>query len=68
MWNTYFWVDSADAAATKVREAGGAVVTEPFDFMNASRTAAFTDPRERYSASGRPTSTGARSSSTTEAP
>src|SRR5918999_5903501 len=44
MWNTYFWVDSADEAASKVRDAGGGVVTEPFDFMDASRMAVFTDP------------------------
>jgi predicted enzyme related to lactoylglutathione lyase len=43
MWNTYFWVDSADEAASKVREAGGGVVTEPFDFMDACQMAAFTD-------------------------
>jgi uncharacterized protein len=44
MWNTYFWVDSADEAASKVRDAGGGVVMEPFDFMNACRMAVFTDP------------------------
>jgi predicted enzyme related to lactoylglutathione lyase len=44
MWNTYFWVDSADDAAAKVRDAGGAVVAEPFDFLDACRTAVFTDP------------------------
>jgi uncharacterized protein len=44
MWNTYFWVDSADEAAAKVRDAGGGVVMEPFDFIDASRTAVFTDP------------------------
>lgn len=44
MWNTYFWVDSADEAASKVRDAGGGVMTEPFDFMDACRTAVFTDP------------------------
>jgi predicted enzyme related to lactoylglutathione lyase len=44
MWNTYFWVDSADEAASKVRDAGGRVVMEPFDFMDASRIAVFTDP------------------------
>jgi uncharacterized protein len=44
MWNTYFWVDSADAAASGVHDAGGDVVTEPFDFMDACRTAVFTDP------------------------
>jgi uncharacterized protein len=44
MWNTYFWVDSADEAASKARAAGGGVVTEPFDFMDACRTAVLTDP------------------------
>jgi uncharacterized protein len=44
MWNTYFWVDSADDATSKVRDAGGAVVMEPFDFTDASRMAVFTDP------------------------
>jgi uncharacterized protein len=44
MWNTYFWVDSADDAAAKVGDAGGAVVVEPFDFLDACRTAVFTDP------------------------
>jgi predicted enzyme related to lactoylglutathione lyase len=44
MWNTYFWVDSADEAASKVRDAGGEVVREPFDFIDASRVAVFTDP------------------------
>jgi uncharacterized protein len=43
-WNIYVWVDSADEAASKVRAAGGGVVTEPFDFMDASRMAVFTDP------------------------
>ena len=42
-WNTYFWVDSADEAASKVRDAGGGVVVEPFDFMDACRMAVFTD-------------------------
>jgi predicted enzyme related to lactoylglutathione lyase len=44
LWNTYFWVESADEAASTVREAGGGVLTEPFDFMDASRMAVFTDP------------------------
>jgi predicted enzyme related to lactoylglutathione lyase len=44
MWNTYFWVDSADEAASKVRDAGGGVVVEPYDFMDAARVAVFTDP------------------------
>jgi predicted enzyme related to lactoylglutathione lyase len=44
MWNSYFWVDSADEAASVVRDAGGGIVTEPFDFLNACRMAVFTDP------------------------
>jgi uncharacterized protein len=43
-WNTYFWVDSAAEAASAVRDAGGAVVTEPFDLMDAARVAVLTDP------------------------
>ena len=43
-WNTYVWVDSADETASKVRDAGGGVVTEPFDVMDAGRMAVFTDP------------------------
>src|SRR4051795_9760952 len=43
-WDTYVAVDSADAAADRVREAGGTVVKEPFDVMDAGRTAIFTDP------------------------
>jgi uncharacterized protein len=44
MWNTYFWVDSADEVASKVRDAGGGVVSEPLDFLDACRMAVFTDP------------------------
>jgi predicted enzyme related to lactoylglutathione lyase len=44
MWNTYVWVDSADETASKVRNAGGSVVMEPFDVMDAGRMAVFTDP------------------------
>src|SRR3954467_2049361 len=44
MWNTYIQVDSADETASKVRAAGGSVVTEPFDVMDAGRMAVFTDP------------------------
>ena len=43
-WNTYVWVDSADDAASESQEAGGAVLTEPFDVMESGRMAAFTDP------------------------
>src|SRR5690349_6998519 len=43
-WQTYVWVDSADEAAAKVRDAGGTVLTEPFDVMDAGRMAIFADP------------------------
>jgi uncharacterized protein len=44
MWNTYVWVDSADETATKVKDAGGQIVTNAFDVMDAGRMAMFTDP------------------------
>src|SRR5436190_16998525 len=44
VWNTYIWVDSADEAASSVRDAGGQVMAEPFDVMDAGRMALFTDP------------------------
>jgi uncharacterized protein len=44
MWNTYFWVDSADEVASKVRDAGGRVITDPVDFTDAARVAVVTDP------------------------
>jgi uncharacterized protein len=43
VWKTYVWVDSADAAASLVRSAGGRVLMEPFDVMDAGRMAVFTD-------------------------
>jgi predicted enzyme related to lactoylglutathione lyase len=43
-WNTYIAVDDADAAATKVGEAGGAVIMAPFDVLDAGRMAVFADP------------------------
>jgi uncharacterized protein len=44
VWNTYIWVQSADETAAKVREAGGKVLTEPFDVMDAGRMAVVSDP------------------------
>jgi uncharacterized protein len=44
VWNTYVWVDSADETADKVRAAGGQVISEPFDVMDAGRMAVFSDP------------------------
>jgi uncharacterized protein len=43
-WDTYVWVDSADETVAKARAAGGGVVAEPFDVMDAGRTAVLTDP------------------------
>ena len=43
-WNTYVWVDDADETASKVRAAGGSVLMEPFDVMDAGRMAVFADP------------------------
>ncbi|MFL5870458.1 MAG: VOC family protein [Solirubrobacterales bacterium] len=44
MWNTYIWIDSADDIASKVRGAGGTVLMEPFDIMDAGRMAVLADP------------------------
>ena len=43
-WNTYVWVDSADETAAKVLAAGGEVLVEPLDVMDAGRMAVFADP------------------------
>ena len=42
-WDTYVSVDSADETASKVRDAGGTVVKEPFDVMDSGRMAIFAD-------------------------
>jgi predicted enzyme related to lactoylglutathione lyase len=42
-WNTYVWVDSADEAAAKARDAGGGAM-EPVDVMAEGRMAVLTDP------------------------
>jgi uncharacterized protein len=44
VWNTYIWVDSADETASKVADAGGRVLSEPFDVVDAGRMGVFTDP------------------------
>jgi uncharacterized protein len=44
VWNTYVWVESADEAASKAVDAGGRVVMEPFDVMDAGRMAVLADP------------------------
>jgi len=42
-WSTYIWVDSADDATARVRAAGGSVLSEPFDVMDAGRMAVLAD-------------------------
>ena len=44
MWNTYVSVASADETAKKVRDAGGSIISEPFDVMDAGRMAVCMDP------------------------
>jgi hypothetical protein len=44
VWNTYIWVDSADESVAKVKDAGGGVLTEPFDIPGAGRMAVVSDP------------------------
>jgi uncharacterized protein len=44
VWNTYVWVADADETAEKVRAAGGTVLADPFDVMEAGRMAVVADP------------------------
>jgi predicted enzyme related to lactoylglutathione lyase len=44
VWNTYIWVDDADETAARVKAAGGHVISEPFDVLDAGRMAACADP------------------------
>jgi uncharacterized protein len=44
VWNTYIWVASADEAVSKVLDAGGRVLMDPFDIMDAGRMAVCADP------------------------
>ncbi len=44
MWNTYVWVESADQTASRVLDAGGKALMDPFDVMDAGRMAVFADP------------------------
>jgi hypothetical protein len=43
-WNTYIASDDLEATVAKVTEAGGTVVSEPFEVMGAGRMAVATDP------------------------
>ena len=66
-WNTYIAVDDVDAAAERVKAAGGQLLMEPFDVMDAGRMAFVIDPSGAASVSGRPSSTSGRRSSTSRA-
>jgi predicted enzyme related to lactoylglutathione lyase len=43
-WNTYVWVEDAAETAEKARDAGGNVVTEPFEALDGGRIAIISDP------------------------
>jgi predicted enzyme related to lactoylglutathione lyase len=43
-WTTYIRVDSVDGAVATAREAGGAVIAEPFDGLEGGRVALLADP------------------------
>jgi uncharacterized protein len=43
-WNTYVWVEDADATVAKVKDAGGSVLKEPFDALDGGRIAIIADP------------------------
>lgn len=43
-WSSYFATSSADTAATRVAEAGGTILMEPFDVGDQGRMAVFLDP------------------------
>jgi uncharacterized protein len=44
VWKSYVWVESADEAVAKAKDAGGQVLAEPFDVGDAGRTAVIADP------------------------
>jgi uncharacterized protein len=44
VWNTYICVDDADEAGARVRDAGGAILMEPFDVLDAGRMGVFAEP------------------------
>lgn len=48
VWNTYVAVADADETAAKAREAGGTVMMEPFDVMDAGRMAVIADPQGAF--------------------
>ena len=44
LWTVYLSVDDCDATAAKVEAAGGSVMAQPFDVMDAGRMAVVVDP------------------------
>ena len=44
MWTTYLASEDADATAARIREAGGAVLVEPFDVFDSGRMLVGKDP------------------------
>ena len=60
-WGTHVWVDSADEATARVREAGGSVLAEPFDLLDAARVAVLADPEGAVLCRGSRKITGERS-------
>ncbi|MCW4354035.1 VOC family protein [Hoyosella sp. YIM 151337] len=44
VWNTYVWVESADATAAKVKDSGGTVLMGPWDVLDQGRMAVCADP------------------------
>ncbi|MET0421565.1 MAG: VOC family protein [Acidimicrobiia bacterium] len=44
LWNTYIAVDDVDASAATIEAAGGALLGEPFDVMDAGRMVVAVDP------------------------
>ena len=63
-WNTYVQVAGAGNAARAARDAGGAVLAEPFDALPAGRLAVLADPDGAPSVSGSPAGAGGPSWST----
>ena len=48
-WTVYLASDDADATAAKIRDAGGRVLMDPFDVMDAGRMAVAVDPADSLS-------------------
>ena len=67
VWTTYLATDDADATAADAKAAGGNVMMEPFDVLDAGRMTMIQDPTGAVVAPGRRAGTTARSSRTSRA-